>query len=133
VKAWKLFVLSCGLVAVSMPSWGGSPEKAPKYDLSTEATFRGNVVEVRDRTCAVTGGMGSHIILKSADGKTIEVHIAPTEFMKRFEIVLTKGEPIEVVGSKVKFEGVDTILAREIWREDELLIFRDKEGNHNIW
>jgi DNA/RNA endonuclease YhcR with UshA esterase domain len=133
VKAWQGFVVSCALIALSVPSWGVSPEKAPKYDLSSEATFKGSVVEVRDRTCAVTGGMGSHIILKLADGKNIEVHIAPTEFMKRFEIILTKGEAIEVVGSKVKFEGVDTVLAREIWREDELLIFRDNEGNHNIW
>jgi DNA/RNA endonuclease YhcR with UshA esterase domain len=133
MKVWQAVVFSFTLIALSVLSWGGAPERAPKYDLSTEATFKGTVVELRDHNCPVTGGMGSHIILKSVDGKTIEVHIAPTEFMKHFEIVLTKGEQIEVVGSKVKFEGVDTILAREIWREDELLIFRDKDGNHSIW
>jgi hypothetical protein len=46
----------------------------PKYDRAAEATFKGTVEEVRNRQCPVSGGMGSHLILKLAGGNTIEVH-----------------------------------------------------------
>jgi len=100
----------------------------PKYDPATEATFKGTVEEVKDRVCPVSGGMGSHLILRLAGGKTIEVHLATTEFMKAYELVFKNGDEVEVKGSKVTFEGVETIFAREIKRGEEIVVFRDKEG-----
>jgi DNA/RNA endonuclease YhcR with UshA esterase domain len=100
----------------------------PKYDLATEATFKGTVEEAKDHMCPVSGGMGSHLILKLADGKTIEVHLATTQFVKTYEFVFEKGDQVEVTGSKVKLEGVDTIFAREIKSGNQTVLFRDKDG-----
>lgn len=104
----------------------------PKYDPATEAVFKGTVEEVKDRECPVSGGMGSHVILKLADGTTIEVHLASTKFVKTYELVFSKGDVLEVTGSKVKFEGVDTIFARMVKRGNDAFIFRDKDGNP-VW
>ncbi len=79
-------------------------------------------------TRPVSGGMGSHLILKLADGKTIEVHLATTQFVKTYELVFEKGDQVEVTGSKVKLEGVDTIFAREIKSGNQTVLFRDKDG-----
>ena len=107
-------------------------ESAAGLDPATEATYKGTVEEITDRVCPVSGGMGSHLLLKLADGKTIEVHLATVKFVKMYELVFAKGDQIEVTGSKVKFEGVDTIFAREIKRGTDTFVFRDKDGKP-IW
>jgi DNA/RNA endonuclease YhcR with UshA esterase domain len=83
---------------------------------------------VHDRQCPVSGGMGSHLELKQADGSVIEVHLALTKFVGQYELVFKKGDVVEVTGVKVKFEGVDTIFARKIQRGDDEFLFRDNDG-----
>lgn len=100
----------------------------PKYDPAAEATFKGTVEEVKDRQCPVSGGMGSHLILRLSPSKTIEVHLATTKFVKTYDFVFNKGDVVTVVGTKVQFEGVETIFAREVTRGDVTFTFRDKEG-----
>jgi DNA/RNA endonuclease YhcR with UshA esterase domain len=100
----------------------------PKYDPAAEKTFTGTVVDVVDRICPMSGGMGSHLMLKLADGNTIEVHLATTNFVKSFDLVFNKGDKIEVVGVKVQFEGKETIFAREVTRGSDTFTFRDKDG-----
>ena len=102
--------------------------RVPKYDPAAEATFKGTVAEIRDRECPMSGGMGSHLILKLADGKTIEVHLATTKFVKDYSLLFNKGDVVEVVGTKVQFEGVETIFARQVTRGDATFTFRDKDG-----
>jgi len=104
----------------------------PKYDRAAEATFKGTVEEVRDRQCPVSGGMGSHLILRLSNGNTIEVHLATTKFVKTYDLLFKKGDVVEVVGVKVQFEGVETIFAREIRRGEAVFIFRAKDGTP-IW
>jgi hypothetical protein len=104
----------------------------PKYDPAAEATFRGTVEEVRDRQCPMSGGMGSHLILRLAPDKTIEVHLASTKFVKAYDLVFSKGDVVTVVGDKLQFEGVETIFAREVTRGSETFVFRDKDGKP-IW
>lgn len=104
----------------------------PKYDPTTEAVFKGTVQEVRDRQCPVSGGMGSHVVLKLEDGSTIEVHLASVKFVKEYELVFSIGDVLEVTGSKVTFEGVETIFAREVKRGNDVYVFRDKDGKP-VW
>jgi hypothetical protein len=104
----------------------------PKYDPAVETTFKGTVEEVKDRQCAVSGGMGSHLILRLSASKTIEVHLAPSKFVKTFDLVFNKGDVVTVLGTKVQFEGVETIFAREVARGDATFSFRDKAGTP-IW
>jgi len=131
MKTWHVMILLIVLIAAVVPAFCAQKPASPavpKYDVATEATFKGTVEEVRDRQCPVSGGMGSHIILKLSDGKTIEVHLATTKFVQQYELVFSKGDQVEVVGSKVKFEDVDTIFAREIRRGTDTFVFRDKAG-----
>ena len=54
--------------------------------------------------------------------------LAATRFVKSYGLVLNKGDQVEVVGTKVQFEGQDTIFAREVTRGTETFAFRDKTG-----
>ena len=104
----------------------------PKYNPSTEAVFKGTVEDVHDRQCPVSGGLGAHIVLRQIDGTTIEVHLAPSKFVKDYELVFSKGDQIEVTGSKVNFENVETIFAREVKRGNDVFVFREKDGTP-VW
>src|SRR5215467_7829065 len=121
MKSWMAILSVLALAVISAPVFAADKPGAavPKYDPATEITVKGTVDEVRDRQCAVSGGMGAHVILKMNDGKTIEVHLAPRKFVKTYELVFNKGDEIVVTGSKVKFEDLDTIFAREVKRGND--------------
>jgi DNA/RNA endonuclease YhcR with UshA esterase domain len=131
-----LILTVLALVLIITPAAAGQksgPSVAvPKYDPAAEATFKGTVEEVRDRQCPVSGGMGSHLILRLSPSQTIEVHLASTKFVKAYDLVFNKGDVVTVVGTKVQFEGVETIFTREVTRGDETFVFRDKDGKP-VW
>lgn len=130
--------LAFGLaVLASAPLWArpnnAAKETAPRYDTATEAVIKGTVAEVKDRECPVSGGrLGSHIVLKLGDGTTIEVHLAPKKFVSDYDLTFKPGDELEVTGSKVTFEGVQTIFAREVKRGSDVFVFRDKDGKP-VW
>lgn len=80
----------------------------------------------------MSGGLGSHLILKLSDGNTIEVHLATAKFVRSYDLLFSKGDKVEVVGAKVQFEGKETIFAREVARGADTFVFRDKSGTP-IW
>lgn len=133
MKIGWAFFLTVAIMASFLPVVAAqSPTPVPKYDPSSENVFKGVVDEVRDRQCPVSGGMGSHVVLKLQDGTLIEVHLASAKFVRSYDLVFVKGDEIEVTGSKVKFEGVDTIFAREVKRGNDTFLFRDKDGKP-VW
>jgi DNA/RNA endonuclease YhcR with UshA esterase domain len=60
------------------------------------------------------------------------LHLAATKYVKSYEMVFNKGDEVEVTGSKVKFNGADTILVREITRGQDSFVFRDEKGKP-VW
>ena len=133
MRAWALAVLVALLACVALAANQAPPNaKPPKYDKATEVKLKGTVVDVRDYECPVSGTMGAHVTLKVQDGSTIELHLAATKYVKSYEMVFNKGDQIEVVGSKVKFNDADTILAREITRGQDSFVFRDADGKP-VW
>lgn len=117
------------LLALAIPAYPQNAPKpsVPRYNPAAEAVYKGTVVDVRDRQCPVSGGMGSHIILQLGSG-TIEVHLATTEFTKMAELNLHKGDQVEVTGWKTEFGGVQTIFAREVRHGQDVFTFREKDG-----
>jgi len=136
MKTWSLVLLMLALAVIATPAFAAQSAQTsanvPKYDPATESVFKGEVQEVSERVCAVSHGLGSHVMLKLEDGSTIEVHLATVKFVKLYDLAFAKGDKLEVTGSKVKFEGVDTIFAREVKRGNDVFLFRDKEGKP-VW
>lgn len=139
MKTWALIIALLVALALTLTiaptAVGQNSEQrvaTPKYDPATETTFEGTVEEVRDRECPMSRGMGSHLILKLSGGKTIEVHLAPTKFVRTYDLVFKQGDQVRVVGTKVQFEGKETIFARQLTRGMETVVFRDKAGTP-VW
>src|SRR5262249_34202112 len=131
MKTWLVLTILV-ILAIIVPAFAAPKSDVPKYNSATEVTLKGTVDEVRDRECPVSGGMGAHIILKVSDNKTIEIHLGASKFVKTYDLIFNKGDQIEVTGSKVTYQGVETIFAREVKRGNDTFVFRDKEGNP-VW
>jgi uncharacterized cupredoxin-like copper-binding protein len=96
------------------------------YDPSTETTVQGTIDTVTNTT-GRHGWSGMHLRLKSGD-KVYEVHVGPSAYIEKSGFTFSAGEQIEVVGSKVQLQGVDTLIAREITKDGKHLTLRDKQG-----
>jgi hypothetical protein len=128
------FLTGIFLLALALPLFAQRNLRTdvPKYNSAAEAVFKGTVEDMVDRRCPVSGGMGSHILLRLEDDTKIEVHLATTEFTKMIEMNLRKGDRVEVTGFKTEFEGVPTIFARAVKRGRDEFTFRTQDGKP-VW
>ena len=102
----------------------------PKYDLHTEMKTKGVVDEIKLFTLGARKDF-TELIVKSGDDK-IHIYVCPKPFQEEMGIIFAKGDEIAVTGSKVKQEASDIILAREMVRGSDTLMFRDNKGNP-VW
>ena len=96
------------------------------YDPKSEVAMSGTV----DRLAEVTGyrgKQGTHLFLKTDNGP-IEVHVGPANYIASQQFSLAAGDVVEVIGSKVKMQDKDIVLAREIKKEGKTLVLRNAQG-----
>ncbi len=131
-----MFVLTAsftfGQMGMGQGMGQGMGKGMPMYDPSTAMTVKGTVQEVQE------GGMqsgqmghmhhmGTHLVLKTDDTKYV-VLVGPSSFLKTKNFEFAKGDEIEVIGSKVKYNGAECLIAREIKKGDKVLTLRDEKG-----
>ena len=124
-----LFLLLCvtpGLSQKAPPDDHG----VPKYDLHTEMKTKGAVDEVNVLPLGARKDF-IELVVKSG-GDKIHIYVCPKTFQDEMGISFSKGDEIGITGSKVKQEESDVILAREIVKGTDTLMFRDDKGNP-VW
>lgn len=99
---------------------------APKYDKSNEVKIKGVIDEVK-----VAADNTVHITLKNDKG-SLDVLVAPENFLKEMEITFAKGDTIEVLGSQLTVDGSALLLAREVTRNGDVMTMRDDHGKP-VW
>lgn len=123
-----VFALLLSGAVITLSQEKSPPKPTPYiYTPGSEQTLRGWVVETRDFQCPVSGAVGSHITVKN-ETASIEVHLAPTTFMKQYEINIRKGNNVTVVGSRITFEGKTALIAKSVEIGRETYNFRDQSG-----
>jgi hypothetical protein len=102
----------------------------PKYDIHSEMKTKGIVDEVDIVPLGSKKDL-RELIVKSGEDK-IHIYVCPQTFEQEMGISFTKGDEIAVTGSKVKQEETEVILARELVKGTDTLVFRDSKGNP-VW
>jgi hypothetical protein len=102
----------------------------PNYDSKTETKAKGVIEEIKTFSLGKRTDY-TEAIVKSGDEK-IEIYISPKPFQDEMGINFVKGDEISVTGSKVKQEDASVILAREIVKGTDTLMFRDDKGKP-VW
>jgi hypothetical protein len=104
----------------------------PKYDPKTEMKTDGIVEEIKVLPMGTRKDF-TELILKSKSGDDkIHIYLSPKPYQDEMGISFTKGDEIAVTGSKVKQETAEVILAREIIKGSDTLLFRDGAGKP-VW
>jgi len=93
----------------------------PKYDPATETTVKGTVGELK--LVPPAGGKPlAYLVTKTGPDRekdTVQIFLCPKSFLDQMGIAFKTDEAIEVKGSKVKQDGADLILAREMVKEEK--------------
>jgi len=118
------------------PIFGGGKDPTvglPQYSVKTEVHFIGTIAKVREVPVGEAFA-GIHLTIQ-AKGDPFEVYLGPADFIKLMGLQLHPGvKDVAITGSKVKFEGNDLVLARELSIDHTVLSLRDEKGFPNwIW
>ena len=103
---------------------------ASKYDIKAETTINGAIEETKLFDFATRKDF-IQLVIKSSEGRVV-VYVCPKPFQDELGITFTKGDAIKITGAKVKQEEADVILARELVKGQDTLLFRDDKGNP-VW
>jgi hypothetical protein len=114
------------LAAITVLATSAFSQAQPKYDVATEGTFKGIVEEVK--LVPPSGGKPvAYLVLKNG-ADAVHVFLCPKKFLDDMGVAFKADEQIEVTGSKVKQDGADLTLAREVLKGGETLTLRFKDG-----
>ena len=123
-KSGPIFISLLRLAAITLISTTAFSQATPKYDPATESTFKGVVGELK--FFPPTGGKPiAYLVLK---GTPSEVFLCPKKFLDDMGVTFKADDEIEITGSKVKEDGVDLTLAREVVKGGDTLTLRFKDG-----
>lgn len=118
------------LAVIALLAASAFSQSPPRYNPATETTVKGTVGELK--FVPPSGGKPiAYLVTKTGPDKdkdTVQIYLCPKSFLDQLGIVFKADEAIEVKGSKVKQDGADLILAREIVKEGETLTFRFPDG-----
>lgn len=82
------------------------------------------------------GWNGTHLVV-SFDTETLTVHVGPSNYLVQQGFSFAAGDQVEVTGARIKFEGSDVLIAREIRKGDKVLTLRNSQGipawSRNKW
>jgi len=99
------------------------------YDTTKEIRIAGVVEDFKVGQCPWCGpGPGAHVLVRTRDGP-IEVHLAEAKFLRDHGFVFVKGDPVEVLGAKLVYDGGSALLAREVTLATCTIVLRDARGN----
>lgn len=129
------FVVPAALAQGGMGQGMGRNMRMPRYDTSTVVTIKGTVQEVLEATMrsgrmsrmSSMGHTGLHLIVKT-DKETATVLAGPSWFAKDKGFSFAKDDKVEVTGSRVKYNGTEAIIAREIKKDGKTLTLRNENG-----
>jgi hypothetical protein len=124
-----VFLLLYVIPGLSQKPQPGNPA-LPKYDLQTETKTKGVVDEINVLIMGTRKDF-TELVIKSGDDK-LHIYLCPKPFQEEMGISFTKGDEIVITGSKVKQETSDVILARQLVKGTDTLMFRDDKGNP-VW
>lgn len=97
------------------------------YNPETITTVRGSIVQIDNINIRNYPIVRLKLALNEKD--FIYIHTSPYFYMEKNKWSFRIGQGLEVIGSKVKYENNDVIIAKTINSEGKTYKFRDDQGN----
>ena len=121
-----IFNLLLKLAATALLGASAFAQASPKYDPATEGKIKGIVEELK--FVPPSGGKPVAYLVMKSGTDAVQIFLCPKKFLDDMGVVFKADDAIEVTGSKVKQDGSDLTLAREIVKGGDTLTLRFKDG-----
>ena len=110
--------------------WGEEGDE-PKYDPKTLVTVSGTIQEIGTHAGRLGTPRSRILIHTKTSGieANIEANLGPSSFLEENRVTLEKGEAVTVTGSKVKHDGMEIVLVREIRSKTRTFLLRTEDGS----
>jgi len=112
------------ILTIVLSSFAATAQAPPNYNPETETKINAVVSELKFTSTAKPAAL---LIVKSGPD-TVEVFLCPKSFLDDMGTTFKAEDKVEITGSKVKQDGQDLILAREVVKGDDTLTLRFKDG-----
>lgn len=107
--------------------WGAGDPYSRMFNPKTVETLSGEVVSVEKFTPGRKMSYGVHFTLKT-DKETIAVHLGPSWYVEKQPVTVAQGDKVEVIGSRITYQGKPAIIAAEVKKGGQVLKLRDANG-----
>ncbi|HXX27717.1 MAG TPA: hypothetical protein VEI99_04585 [Terriglobales bacterium] len=128
VPARRSLVLVTTCLVCALTLFAQKNQPIPKYDSSAETKMKGVVEELK---LPPKGSEIAHLLVKNDTG-TVDVYLCPKSFFDDMGMGFSKGDELSFTGSRVKQDGADLILAREVVKGNDTFVLRDAKGSP-VW
>jgi hypothetical protein len=108
--------------------WGMGGQYQRLYNPKTVETITGEVVAID--SVMPMGGMsgGVHLQVRTPKNELISVHLGPSWYLDRQDVLLKVKDKIQVKGSKVTIADKPALIAAEVKKGAQTLVLRDADG-----
>ena len=96
----------------ALPAPNPEGEQELRYDPAIVVDVAGAVTDVRE-AFRDNPLVGLHLLVQTRTG-VLDIYLGPTDYLKEFELVFSKGAFVQIIGSAVSVSGGRVVLAREV-------------------
>lgn len=107
--------------------WGAGFPYGKHYNPGTEQRLSGEVLQVDKLTPSEGMSDGLALILRTRE-ESIPVHLGPIWYLERQDFSIVQGSRLEVIGSRVTFDGTAALIAAKVKKSDKVLYLRENSG-----
>jgi len=130
IPAHRSLVLVTTWLVCALTLFAQKNQTIPKYDSSAETKMKGVVEELKLPPKGSEKEI-AHLLVKNDTG-TVDVYLCPKSFFDDMGMGFSKGDELSFTGSRVKQDGADLILAREVVKGNDTFVLRDAKGSP-VW
>lgn len=119
------------LMSVALAQKGtGDPEGVAQQTAKPKVVFlSGEVLEVKTEPCKMTTGrslLGTHLLMKMRDGKTINIYLGPAVAVKSVAKKLSRGQELKAEAFRTQKAKTEQYIARSLTIGEHVMELRDK-------
>jgi hypothetical protein len=114
------------LAAITFLATSAFAQALPKYDPATEGKFKGVVEELK--YVPPSGAKPVAYLVVKSGPDAMQIFLCPKKFLDDMGVDFKANDEVEVTGSKIKQDGADLTLAREVVKGGDTLTLRFKDG-----
>ena len=100
------------------------------YNFQSEIKIKGTVADIKLNGTEANTEVAGLVVTTGAG--SIEVLLCPKSFLDDMGVSFSKGDEVEITGSKVRHDDLDGMLAREVVKGNDTVVLRDKQGKP-VW